>query len=335
MGMKKGLLFFAMLPLAFTVGTAGVTPASKAKDTPAKATATRKAAEKEPEKETEPPREVAPQSPVAINSMANMYYRGDGVKQDYVKALYLYKKAAGQGHMASVITVGYMYEYGQGTRVDYAVAMQWYQRAAAQGYASAQKAIGDLYRFGRGVAKDDATAAQWYRKAADQKFAEAQCRLGYMMLRGSGMAADPGKARALFEEGAAQNNACSQHYLAFMYMSGMITALPDTRRALELDKLAAGNGDPEAQYNMGKANEIGWLEYSTEAEALNWYTHSATRGYPLAMERLAKVYENGELKEKPNPEKAAMWRQRAQAAWATWPEPRPDSMENIRFMPPK
>lgn len=320
--------------LVAAAGTAGAAPASAAKGKPAKAAA-KQAEKKEPEKAAEPVREAAPQSPVAISNMATMYYKGQGVKQDYAKALYLYKKAAEQGHIASVITVGNMYEYGQGTRADYAVAMQWYKKAADQGYASAQKAVGDLYRLGRGVAKDDAQAAGWYKKAADQNFAEAQCQLGYMTLRGRGVPADPLKARALFEEGIKQNNACSQHYLAFMYMSGMITMLPDTGRALELDKQAAGNGNAEAQYNIGKANEIGWMEYSTDAEAFGWYAHSANRGYPLAMERLAEVYEKGQLKQKEDPEKAAMWRERAKAAWAAWPEPRPASMDGVRFMPLK
>lgn len=334
--MKKRVSFFAVLVmLVAAAGMAVAAPASAAKGKSAKAAAAKKAEKQEPEKAAEPVREAAPQNPVAINSMATMYYKGQGVKQDYARALYLYKKAAGQGHMASVIMAGAMYEYGQGTRTDYAMAMQWYQKAADQGYASAQKAIGDLYRLGRGVARNDATAALWYQKAADQHFAEAQCQLGYLTLRGRGVPADLAKARALLEQGVQQNNACSQHYLAFMYMNGMVTALPDTKRALELDKLAAGNGDAEAQYNIGKANEIGWVEYSTDAEAFSWYAHSASRGYPLAMERLAEAYEKGQLKQKEDPEKAALWRERARAAWATWPEPRPASMDGIRFMPPK
>ena len=331
--MKK-ISFFAMLMmLVFTVGAASAAPASKAKGKSVRVVAP--AAEKAPEEDAESGRKVAPQSPVAINSMANMYYRGDGVKQDYAKALYLYKKAASEGHMASVITVGYMYEYGQGTPVDYAEAKIWYERAATKGYAGAQKAVGDLYRFGRGVAQDNAIAAQWYKKAADQNFAEAQCQLGYLMLRGRGVAADPQKARALFEAGMTQNNACSQHYMAFMYMNAMIRTLPDTKTALELDRLAAGNGDPEAQFNMGWANEIGWVEYSTDQEALNWYKHSASRGYPLAMERLAEVFENGQLRQKADPNAATMWRKRAGVAWAGWHEPRPALMKDIRFMPIK
>lgn len=273
------------------------------------------------------------QSPIALNNQANMYYKGKGVKQDYAKALYLYRKAAEKGHMASAITVGYMCENGLGQPKDFAAAMHWYQIAAKQGYASAQNAIGDLYRLGRGVARNDQMAAKWYEKAAAQNFADAQCRLGYMYLRGRGVPADIQKGRQLLEEGVAQNNACSYHYLAFMYMNSMINPLPNTKKALELDVIAARNGDAEAQYNIGKANEIGWVEYASDAEALNWYSHSANQGYPLAMERLSAVYEKGELKQKADPEKAALWKKRAITAWKEWFEPRPASIDQVRFMP--
>ncbi len=274
-------------------------------------------------------------SPIALNNQATMYYKGKGVKQDYSKALYLYKKAAEQGHMASAITVGYMYENALGTSLNYMEAMQWYRKAADKEYASAQKAIGDLYLLGKGVSRDSKMAAQWYQKAANQNFIDAQCILGYLYIRGHGVQKDLLKGRELLEEGTKQNNACAQHYLAFMYMNGLITALPNTEKAIELDQMAARNGNAEAQYNIGKANEIGWITYATELDALNWYIHSANQGYPLAMERLAEVYEKGQLKQKIDSEKAVLWRKKASAAWNNWFEPRPVSLDQVRFMPEK
>ena len=310
--------FFAgLVALVFAAGVAGAAPAEESQPV------------------AEVSREEPPPSPVAMNHQANLFLKGRGVKQDFAKALHLFERAANEGHTASMISAGYMYENGLGVARDFAAAMQWYERAAAQGYASAQKAIGDLYRLGRGVKQDDAAAAQWYQKAADQGFAQAQCELGYLMIRGRGVPQDWPKAKLLLEAGAGQGNACAQHYLAFMYMHGLIGRLPDTERALELDKMAAGNGNAEAQFNMGRANEIGWVPHATEREALNWYALAAGGGYPPAMARLAEVYEKGELKEKADPEKARMWRERAQAAWADWPEPRPDAKEKIRFMPLK
>lgn len=320
--MERSKRFFAMTALVALAVSAYAAPGKQARQPLEKRQAKGEAV-----------RPDAVPSPASLAGMARMYYNGQGVAVDYARALYLYRQAALQGHAASMIAAGSMYENGLGTRPDYAAAMQWYRKAAEQGYASAQQAVGDLYRLGRGVGKDEAEAARWYAKAADQQFAEAQCRLGYQYLRGRGVAADPARARELLEAGAGQGNACSQHYLAFMYMNGMVSVLPDTKKALELDKLAAGNGDAEAQYNVAKAHEMGWVEYATQADALNWYRHSADQGYPLAMERLADVYEKGELQQAVDPEQAGQWRERAQAAWETWPEPRPASMEGVRFMP--
>ena len=275
------------------------------------------------------------QSPLAIHNRALMYYRGDGVQTSHEKALAYYRQAAEQGHAASMIMTGFMLENGQGTERNYTAAMEWYRRAADMGFASAQLAIGDLYRFGRGVSRDDAEAVSWYERAAAQRLPEALCRLGYMTVRGRGVTRDLKKAAALLEDGANQNNACSQHYLAFMHMNGLVGMLPNTKRALELDWQAAGGGNAEAQFNMGKAHEIGWVELATELDALNWYMLSAANGYPLAMERLVTVFERGQLKQDISAEKARMWRERASTAWKNWPEPRPGAIEKIRFMPQK
>lgn len=278
------------------------------------------------------PAEVA-QSSASLHSRAVMYYTGKGTQQDFIKALYFYKKAADQGHLPSMIAIGHMHEMGEGVAQNYEVAMKWYQLAAKNGYASAQKAIGDLYRRGLGVAQNDEQAAMWYKKAAEQHFAGALCQLGYLYVRGRGVPRDLTQGRQLLEEGAAQNDGCSQHYLGYMYMKGLIGTLPDTKRALEYEKMAASNEDPEAEYNMGKANEIGWIPYASKLEATNWYRHSANHGYPLAMERLAELYELGQYGSEHSLEKSDYWKKRAKEAWKTWPEKRPESIENVRFMP--
>jgi len=86
---------------------------------------------------------------------------------------------------------------------------------------------------------------------------------------------------------------------------------------------------------MGKAHELGWVELATEQDALNWYMHSASNGYPMAMERLAVIFESGQLKQDVSEEKARMWHERAAAAWKDWPESRPAAIDRIRFMPQK
>jgi TPR repeat protein len=94
-----------------------------------------------------------------------MYDKGQGVAQDYVKALSWYLKAAEQGLSASQHRLGSMYYIGQGVPQDYAAAAKWSRQAAEQGVAGAQYNLGLMYHDGRGVPQDYVQAHKWYNLA--------------------------------------------------------------------------------------------------------------------------------------------------------------------------
>jgi len=58
------------------------------------------------------------------------------------------------------------YEHGEGVAQDYGRAMQLYCVAARRGHVQAQYQLGWMFANGRGVARDDAQAAAWFRLAA-------------------------------------------------------------------------------------------------------------------------------------------------------------------------
>ncbi len=58
------------------------------------------------------------------------------------------------------------YEHGEGVAQDYGRAMRLYCAAARRGHVQAQYQLGWMYANGRGVARDDAQAAAWFRLAA-------------------------------------------------------------------------------------------------------------------------------------------------------------------------
>ena len=66
------------------------------------------------------------------------------------------------------------YEHGEGVPQDYGRALQLYCAAARRGHAMAQYQLGWIYANGRGVAHDDTQAAAWFRLAAAQGDAPAQ-----------------------------------------------------------------------------------------------------------------------------------------------------------------
>ena len=86
----------------------------------------------------------------------------------------MWRSAADQGHADSQFNLGVMYRDGQGVQQDYAKALNWYLKAAEQEHATAQYNIGCIYTKGQGVNQDFAKAVNWFRKAADQGFDRAK-----------------------------------------------------------------------------------------------------------------------------------------------------------------
>lgn len=70
-----------------------------------------------------------------------------------------------------------MYYCGQGVEQDYGKAVEWYRKAAEQGAASAQYNLGVCYEYGNGVEQNYGIAAKWYRKAAEQGHEQAKSNL--------------------------------------------------------------------------------------------------------------------------------------------------------------
>lgn len=103
----------------------------------------------------------------AQNILGLLYKEGDGVRQDYGKAVEWFKKAADQGYASGQYNMGYAYSSGQGVRQDYSKALEWFKKAADQNNNFAQFHIGAIYEIGQSVRHNKATAKEWYGKACD------------------------------------------------------------------------------------------------------------------------------------------------------------------------
>jgi hypothetical protein len=100
-----------------------------------------------------------------------------------------------------------MYDHGDGLQQDYAKALEWFRRAATQGDADAQVNLGVMYAKGDGVPQNYASAVKWFRKAAVQGDPDAQFYLGVLYQRGDGVPRDSVEAYAWLSIAAAQGNA--------------------------------------------------------------------------------------------------------------------------------
>ncbi len=79
-----------------------------------------------------------------------------------------YRKAAEQGYAKAQYNLGNMYREGEGVKQDYAKAVRWYTKAAEQGYALAQCNLGVMYANGTGVSPDYKLAYGWFSLSAAQ-----------------------------------------------------------------------------------------------------------------------------------------------------------------------
>ncbi|MCH8196993.1 MAG: sel1 repeat family protein [Proteobacteria bacterium] len=129
---------------------------------------------------------------VVLSAMAQDFQKGWAASErgDHVIALKEWRPLAEQGHALAQYNVAQMYFHGNGVPQDYAEAEKWFRKAARQGLAQAQNYLGNMHERGRGVPQDYAEALKWYRKAAEQGDGLAQTYLGNIYVNGFGVARD-------------------------------------------------------------------------------------------------------------------------------------------------
>lgn len=74
----------------------------------------------------------------ASNSLANLYYLGLGIDQNYDQASQLYFRAAGAGVAEAQVNLGHMYKLGLGVQSDPMRAFAWYKMADIHGSPAAE-----------------------------------------------------------------------------------------------------------------------------------------------------------------------------------------------------
>ena len=103
----------------------------------------------------------------AQNFLGFMYFHGDGVPKNLVKAARWYGKSAYQGHEAGEIHLGSIF-FDASTaewKGDHETAFRLYLPFAEQGIAYAQHQIGFMYGTGKGVPVNYVKAYMWYSLA--------------------------------------------------------------------------------------------------------------------------------------------------------------------------
>ena len=245
----------------------------------------------------------------AQTSLAIMYEKGEGVPQDYNKAIYWYQKAADQGNVYAQNNLAVMYENGYGVERSILEAAILYREAAEGGVANAQYGLAWIYENERGFSLDYSRAVYWYQKAAEQGYLQAQFNLALMYGKGDGVPQDYNKAIYWYKKAAEQGDSYAQNNLAIMYVNGN-GVTQDYGKALYWFQKSAEQGHVDAQFNLALMYENGEGVPQDYSKAIYWYQKAAEQGFPQAQINLGAMYEN----EKGVPRdysKAAYWYQKA------------------------
>ena len=149
-------------------------------------------------------------SGACMNDLGALYYKGDIVEQDYVKAAELYEMAVGAGCYQSIINLGYIYEYGRMGEPDHGKAYQWYSLAAALAPSSeAVYKLGDMFSRGKAVPRDKGKAHLLYERSLDLAHTDVEAAqpavpIAKMLIDPEGpsygVEPDPLRALALFQK---------------------------------------------------------------------------------------------------------------------------------------
>ena len=173
----------------------------------------------------------------ATRELADMYYTGRGVEQDYREAARWYEKLAKLGDARAQTSLGLMYARGYGVKQDPQKAHRYWSFAAAQNDPGAQFNLGLSYSRGDGVPRDYERAAEWFRMSASRGHVQAQHNLGMLYHLGRGVDRDPLRA----------------------YFWIRVAALQGDELAREFEPTLAANLTA-AQLEQGNAQADAWME---------------------------------------------------------------------------
>jgi TPR repeat protein len=177
--------------------------------------------------------------------LGHMYYRGQGVPKDPIKAEQLLLLSAKHGFAKAQSYIGFLYVL-KGDEAHLKQALLWFQNSAAQGDREGENLLGFMYEMGKAVPRNYQKAVHWYQIAANQGDSWGQYNLGYMYLHGFGVNKNVTTAAALYQKSAQQGFRIAQLRLGELYRDGL-GVKQDKIQAYAWMSTAVANGYEQAR----------------------------------------------------------------------------------------
>jgi len=226
--------------------------------------------------------------------LANMFFDGKGVKQDFSESLAWFKKSAEGGNANAQFVLGSIFTKINPNlvgivKLNYVEGVKWLRKAAEQGYEEAQLHLGallvvknraihgdvdaqrELDREGlsvKGEKLDYDEALKWIKSAAEQGNAEAQFILAAAFSKGDNMVKkDYVEASKWYIKSAKQGDVVAINNLGSAYKYG--EGVPrDFIKAYSCYSISAGKGNVTAKENLDLLEKEISVEQIAEAQHL-------------------------------------------------------------------
>ena len=232
-------------------------------------------------------------SPEELYELGEAYWSGeDGIEQDYKKAVECYTKAADEGHLESIYSLGLCYANGRGTEQDPDTAYKLLAYAVDNGHVLAAKKLGEYLYWGECLPKDKAKGFQYLKYAADNGDAYSMAIVGEDYIRGVGAyegwgpAKDQDLGREYLEKSCELDSPYGLFLVGNKYKYGFDGFPENLEYGVKLLKKAAELGHHYAQLQYAIACWNGDGTPKDEQEYARWLKISADNGNEEAAIRL-------------------------------------------------
>lgn len=198
----------------------------------------------------------------------------------------------------------------------YGKAQDFYM-LAREGDPEAQYQLASCYHSGYGVEENDSLTFVWAKKSAEQNYPAGLYFLAFCYETGKGCSTNMGNANALYKKAyekatlrANDGDPSAQFVLGkiFDYGNGGVTQNQEV--AVRWYLRAAEQGYPGAQFNLGNCYQLGEGVKEDKAQAVYWYRQAALQGDADSQYMLGLCYASGEGVTKSTP-KAIEWLQKS------------------------
>lgn len=201
----------------------------------------------------------------------------------------MFRNPTNKNYLEAQTLIGVDYLNGNGIAQDYAKALEWFEKAAGEDYPPAQNMLGAMFKNGHGVQQDYEQAFEWFEKAAIQDYDEGQTNLALMYVGGVSNLENYTKGFIWMEKAAKQGHAIAQYFMGEMFKDKDFVDEPSSIEAFEWYQRAANQGLPDAQACIAEMYKQGEGISQDDTKAFEWYQKAADQGHVETPEWFQKL----------------------------------------------